>query len=84
MENTKPSRARSANRGSFKEGYDPRRHIFTHEECVQGFLAAEESIARRYPGCDVHFMMCAMIGSRPMCHFLPDRTGTLADEEVFA
>ncbi|HZP81002.1 MAG TPA: hypothetical protein VFB21_05135 [Chthonomonadaceae bacterium] len=47
-------------------------------------MAAEESIARRYPGCDVHFMMCAMIGSRPMCHFLPDRTGTLADEEVFA
>lgn len=79
-----PTRRQGANRGSFREGEDPRRHIFTREECQRGYIAAEESIARRYPGADPHFMMCAMIGSKPMYHFLPHRTGTAQDEEVFA
>ena len=29
-----PSKHRT--RTSFRPGYDPRRHIFTHEECVRG------------------------------------------------
>ena len=37
------------NRGHFKKGADPRRHLFTREECVMGFWAATESITTRYP-----------------------------------
>ena len=59
------------NPGWFRPGDDPRRHQFTREECERGYQAAMESIARRYPGCDPHFMMCAMIGSKPIYHFWP-------------
>lgn len=27
-------------KGQFKPGFDPRRHVFTKEECQRGFLAA--------------------------------------------
>ena len=37
------------NRGRFKPGPDPRRHVFTKEECSDGFWAAVTSIADRYP-----------------------------------
>jgi hypothetical protein len=37
------------NRGHFRRGYDPRRHIFTREECQEGFWAAITSIVIRYP-----------------------------------
>jgi hypothetical protein len=41
--------AAPANRGRFQKGYDARRHKFTKEECSDGFWAAIESIAIRYP-----------------------------------
>ena len=31
---------RHANRGSFRKGYDSRRHFFTPEECSRGFWSA--------------------------------------------
>ena len=31
---------RKANRGSFRKGYDSRRHVFTPEECSRGFWTA--------------------------------------------
>jgi hypothetical protein len=37
------------NSGSFKPGYDPRRHRFTRDECVKGFWNAVYSIIERYP-----------------------------------
>lgn len=37
------------NKGRFKPGPDPRRHKFTKEECSDGFWAAIESVASRYP-----------------------------------
>jgi hypothetical protein len=39
-DSTTQSRKRSANRGSFRPGPDPRRHKFTPEECSQGFWTA--------------------------------------------
>jgi len=42
-------RRRSTNRGSFKPGYDPRRHRFTRAECQAGFWRAIESIVTRFP-----------------------------------
>jgi hypothetical protein len=36
-------------RGRFKKGPDPRRHVFTKDECSDGFWAAVESIITRYP-----------------------------------
>lgn len=39
----------AANKGRFKKGYDARRHKFTREECSDGFWAAIESVACRYP-----------------------------------
>lgn len=51
-------------RGRFKPGHDARRHVFTREECQRGYCAAWESLARRFPGCDPHFILCAIIGSR--------------------
>lgn len=36
-------------RGRFKKGYDSRRHVFTKDECSDGFWAAVESIITRYP-----------------------------------
>lgn len=70
-------------RGRFQPGHDPRRHIFTREECQRGFKAAEESIARRYPGCDPHFLMCAIIGSKPW-FLLPQITCLLGEIEAGA
>jgi hypothetical protein len=40
---------KSANRGQFRRGPDPRRHRFTRAECQRGFWTALESIIRRYP-----------------------------------
>ena len=40
---------RKANRGSFKPGYDPRRHVFTRAECQDGFWSAMDSVFIRYP-----------------------------------
>lgn len=37
------------NRGWFRRGHDPRRHVFTKDECSDGFWAAIESIITRYP-----------------------------------
>ena len=78
------------NRGHFKKGEDERRHTFTREECQRGFQAAEQSIARRYPGADAHFLMCAMIGSRPMTEILLEMieaglvTPDMGDAEILA
>jgi len=44
-----PPQEQTEYRGRFKKGYDPRRHIFTREECSDGFWAAIESVAARYP-----------------------------------
>jgi hypothetical protein len=41
--------AKAVNRGRFQKGYDARRHKFTRDECSDGFWAAIESIAIRYP-----------------------------------
>jgi hypothetical protein len=40
---------KKANPGWFKKGDDPRRHKFTPAECSEGFWAAIESVACRYP-----------------------------------
>lgn len=37
------------NAGRFRKGSDPRRHVFSREECQRGFWAAIESIILRYP-----------------------------------
>ena len=34
---TNPQAPRKANRGSFRKGFDSRRHVFTPEECSRGF-----------------------------------------------
>ena len=44
-----PQVEQSQYRGRFKKGYDPRRHKFTQAECIDGFWAAIESVAIRYP-----------------------------------
>jgi hypothetical protein len=41
--------AEAVNKGRFRKGPDPRRHKFTRDECSDGFWAAIESIAIRYP-----------------------------------
>lgn len=74
-------------KGQFRRGYDPRRHVFTQAECVKGFQAAEKSLMRRYPDCDPHFLLCAIIGSKPW-HTLPeirrlmDRDEPVSDAEA--
>jgi hypothetical protein len=40
MPTTPERKKRTANRGSFKPGPDPRRHKFTREECSAGFWTA--------------------------------------------
>jgi hypothetical protein len=42
-------RERKPNAGRFKPGPDSRRHKFTKQECSDGFWAAIESVAIRYP-----------------------------------
>jgi hypothetical protein len=44
----------SPNRGRFKPGPDARRHKFTKEECSDGFWAAIESVAIRYPNAVIN------------------------------
>lgn len=39
----------TANRGHFRKGFDPRRHILTPAERVKGFWNAIYSIVQRYP-----------------------------------
>lgn len=39
----------SKRKGQFQKGFDPRRHVFTREECQKGFWAAIDSIVDRYP-----------------------------------
>lgn len=51
--------------GRFRKGDDPRRHRFTREECRRGYEAAWKSLDRRFPGCDPHFLLCALCGSKP-------------------
>jgi len=55
--------------GPAQTGPDPRRHQFTLEECrrggMKGYEAAWQSLERRFPGCDPHFLLCAILGSRP-------------------
>jgi hypothetical protein len=67
-------------RGKFKPGFDARRHVFTREECRRGYAAAWESLERRFPGCDPHFLLCAIIGSRPW-YTLPEVEGITGDED---
>jgi hypothetical protein len=40
---------KKVNPGWFKKGKDKRRHKFTPAECNEGFWAAIESVAARYP-----------------------------------
>ena len=47
MASTSPT----TNRGQFRKGYDPRRHVYTREECQRGFWAAITSIVIRNPNC---------------------------------
>lgn len=75
--------------GRFRPGPDPRRHTFTREECRRGYEAAWESLERRFPGCDPHFLLCAIMGSRPW-HTLPvirallERDEPCTEEEMAA
>ena len=68
----------ATHKGHFQKGHDPRRHQFTQEECreggIKGFQAAWESLEKRFPGCDPHFLLCAILKSKPYTHFLPRRT----------
>jgi hypothetical protein len=74
-----------SNPGHFQAGYDPRRHTFTREECRRGFQAAEESIERRFPGADSHFLMCAIIGSKAGYGWpKPADVAGMTDEELAA
>lgn len=66
--------------GRFRTGEDPRRHRFTREECCRGYEAAWQSLERRFPGCDPHFLLCALIGSRPW-HTLPEVHALLERDE---
>ena len=45
----KPQQEPRENRGRFKAGFDSRCHVFTKEECSDGFWAAITSIVTRYP-----------------------------------
>ena len=60
--------APKVNKGAFKKGEDSRRHELTHaERCkggTNGFAAMCESLERRFPGADVHFLACAILGSK--------------------
>jgi hypothetical protein len=44
-----PTNRRPPNAGQFRPGPDPRRHLFTREECQRGFWNAVYSIIARYP-----------------------------------
>lgn len=36
-------------KGQFRKGFDPRRHVFTQDECIAGFWKMIDSIVERYP-----------------------------------
>jgi hypothetical protein len=48
MPRTPEPKTRRANAGSFRKGADPRRHVFTRDECITGFWRALESLTLRY------------------------------------
>ncbi|MFL6285720.1 MAG: hypothetical protein ACJ74Q_21490 [Pyrinomonadaceae bacterium] len=48
MPKTSTTQTRRANAGAFRKGSDPRRHVFTTDECIAGFWAALESLTVRY------------------------------------
>ena len=87
METT--NNANNAPKGKFQKGPDARRHTFTSEECRRGYAAAYASLLRRFPTCDPHFLMCAIIGSKPW-HTLPqvqyllERDEPLRDTDLVA
>ena len=56
------------NKGQFKKGADPRRHIFTREECQRGFWAAITSIVIRHPDA------VDSAGRHMACQFLKRKT----------
>jgi hypothetical protein len=71
--------------GRFQLGHDPRRHTFTREECRRGYEAACASLERRFPGCDSHFLMCAILNSKGGYGWpTPDAVTGLTDEETAA
>jgi hypothetical protein len=49
MKKSNTKKSSKPNAGQFKKGPDPRRHSFTHDECVAGFWSAIDSIVMRYP-----------------------------------
>ena len=52
-------------KGRFLKGFDPKRHKFSHAECVDGFWAMLASIQDRYPNAIIK-------GNRHMsCYALP-------------
>jgi hypothetical protein len=55
-------------RGQFRRGYDPRRHVFTPDECSRGFWAAIDSIITRYPNAIM------ADGRHIACNFLKNRS----------
>ena len=59
-----PAPPPAEHRGRFKPGYDPRRHVFTKDECSAGFWAAIESVAARYPDA------VDSAGRHMVCNFL--------------
>jgi hypothetical protein len=44
-----PTTPRKVRGRPFRRGHDPRRHVFTPQECSEGFYAALASIATRNP-----------------------------------
>jgi hypothetical protein len=69
--------------GRFQAGHDPRRHVFTREECLRGYEAACASLLRRFPGCDPHFLMCAIMGSKAGYGWpTPESVTGLSEEEM--
>lgn len=55
---------RKPNRGSFRKGADPRRHVFTPEECRDGFYAAMAAIATRNPNATFYNLFDYFTGRR--------------------
>ncbi len=49
MNSTTEKKSTKPNRGQFQKGHDPRRHVFTPEECERGFWAAIDSVIARHP-----------------------------------
>lgn len=80
----------TTNPGAFRKGHDERRHEFTREECrkggVIGYQRATESLLRRYPGCDPHFLMCAIVGAKRWYELpqVQSLTGQETSVELFA